>query len=290
MIVIENNLLSIAISPQGGILQSIRSKETGIEYLWQGDRTYWGGRAPNLFPFVGRLFQSEYTYNGMHYSMGLHGFLNRQVLTPKQTLPDRFVFHFTDTPETFRIYPFHFHLQLEYSLHQNHLHIRYQVNNLGENTMYCGFGGHPGINLPLEPGLCFEDYQITFPQECHCNVVQFSPSVLTLGKKPYFLEFNRYLPLNHDLFLQDAIVLTDCPRQVTLSSKKGNHGVTVHFPAMPYIGFWQIPNKNAPYLCIEPWSVLPGREGIVEDISTMPDMTKISPGKHAVNMWSIEIF
>lgn len=179
---------------------------------------------------------------------------------------------------------------IRYALEKNRIHIQYQVKNIGPNTMYCGFGGHPGFNIPLEPGLCFEDYVISFPDACQVNVVEFSQDVLTLGKKAYSLTDDRIIPLNHKLFLRDAVVLCDCPREITLSSNKGRHGITVRFPDMPYVGFWQVPNKDAPYLCIEPWSILPGRAGIVEDIATMPDMTKILPQHSAVNTWSIEIF
>lgn len=75
-----------------------------------------------------------------------------------------------------------------------------------------------------------------------------------------------------------------------MSSPKGTHGVTISYPDMPYVRFWHKPQTDAPYVCIEPWSVLPGREGIVEDLETMADMTAIEPGKTAVNQWSIELF
>ena len=290
MVVIENQYLSVMISPQGGTLQSVRSKENNIEYLWQGDRAYWGGRAPNLFPFVGRLYQEQYSYNGKCYPMKCHGFLGKKELIPEQTGPDSCAFILTDSPETLEIYPFRFTLRLEYRLEGRQIHICFRVRNTGENTMYCGFGGHPGFNIPLEEGLCFEDYAVSFPTNCQVNVVDFSQGVLTRGKKPYPLEAGRFLHLDHNLFHHDAVVFADCPREVTLTSSKGKHGVIARFPDMPYVGFWQVRDKDAPYLCIEPWSVCPGREGVIEDIATMADMTAIKAGETAVNCWNIEIF
>ena len=32
--------------------------------MWNGDPAYWKGRAPNLFPYVGRLTNDCYTYGG----------------------------------------------------------------------------------------------------------------------------------------------------------------------------------------------------------------------------------
>lgn len=290
MVLIENEKLAVQISPRGATLQSIQSKRTGLEYLWQGDRTYWGGRAPNLFPFVGRLHQERYTYRGKSYSMKCHGFLGKMELTPEQTAPDRCAFLLASSQQTLEIYPFLFRLRLEYKLENTTIHIRYLVENPGSETMYCGFGGHPGFQVPLEPGLSFEDYSICFPERTACNLVCFSQNVLTEGTKPYVLEEGCRLPLHHGLFHFDAVVFADCPREVTLASDKGSHGVTLRYPQMPYVGFWHKPNTDAPFLCIEPWSVLPGREGVVEDITQMPDMPPIEPGKTAENHWSIEIF
>lgn len=290
MIHIENDILSVDISPRGGTLQSIFHKQTGLEYLWQGDRTYWGGRAPNLFPFVGRLYQERYLYCGTSYSMKCHGFLGKSEMIPEQTGADRCVFVLSDSPETLEIYPFPFSLRLEYILEGNSIRIRYAVTNCGEKTMYCGFGGHPGFNVPLESHLCFEDYAISFPEKTSCNIVNFSQGVLTVDQEQYTLEDDCRLPLKHGLFHHDAVVFANAPRQVTLSSEKSKHGVTVAYPDMPYVGFWHKPKTDAPFVCIEPWSVLPGREGVVEDLETMADMTAVEPGKTAINAWSIMLF
>ena len=290
MFIIENDQLTVTISPVGAELRSIRSKQTGIEYLWQGDPAYWRDHAPNLFPFVGRLFEGRYLYEGTSYSMGMHGFLWKSETEAEQTAADCCAFILTDSPETRKRYPFRFCLRMEYFLEGNTVHIRFQVENRGRNTMYCGFGGHPGFNLPMENGLTFEDYSIIFPEVSSCNVVELSSNVLPTGKRPYSLEDGYRLPLRHDLFAQDAVILTDCPRQLTLGSDRGKHGVTLCFPDMKYVGFWHRPNLEAPLVCIEPWSVLPGRDGVLEDITTMPDMTEITPGQTAVNQWSIEVF
>ena len=106
----------------------------------------------------------------------------------------------------------------------------------------------------------------------------------------YPLEEGRKLPLRHELFDLDAVVLAGAPRQVTLSSPKGSHGVTVAYPQMPYVGFWHKPQTDAPYVCIEPWSILPGRDNLVEELSQMPDMTTVAPGQTFENRWSITIW
>ena len=47
---IENKILKATVDTSGAQLQSIYSKATETEYLWQGDPAYWAGRAYNLFP------------------------------------------------------------------------------------------------------------------------------------------------------------------------------------------------------------------------------------------------
>lgn len=59
---------------------------------------------------------------------------------------------------------------------------------------------------------------------------------------------------------------------------------------MPYVGFWHKPNTEAPFLCIEPWSALPGREGVVEELSRMADLTAVPAGARAANRWSIAVW
>ena len=59
---IENEFLIVQINDTGAELVSLKSKKTGIEYLWQGDAKYWKGRSPVLFPICGRLYKGKYTF------------------------------------------------------------------------------------------------------------------------------------------------------------------------------------------------------------------------------------
>ncbi len=58
---------------------------------------------------------------------------------------------------------------------------------------------------------------------------------------------------------------------------------------MPYIGFWHADKTDAPYVCLEPWSSLPGRDGADEDISRMNDRIKIEPNEIKNITWSLVI-
>ena len=69
---ITNGQFTAVIESYGAELQSF--KKDGHEYIWEGDPAYWHGHGPNLFPFVGRLFEQKYKLHGKTYEMGIHGF------------------------------------------------------------------------------------------------------------------------------------------------------------------------------------------------------------------------
>ena len=58
---------------------------------------------------------------------------------------------------------------------------------------------------------------------------------------------------------------------------------------MDYVGFWHATRSEAPYVCIEPWSSLPSRQDIVEDLSTQPGLKSVQSGGVYRNSWSVEI-
>ena len=157
--------------------------------------------------------------------------------------------------------------------------------------MAFGYGGHPGFFVPLEEGLAFEDYCLDFGESCQPLQVGMSDACFIQGPDtPYPLTENRYLPLTHDLFDRDAIILKNTPSVVTLRSRKGRRGVTVSYPGMPYLGIWHKPKAAAPYVCLEPWVSLPGRQDVIEDFGEKPDLVRLAPGEVYENRWSIQVF
>ncbi|HJC22138.1 MAG TPA: aldose 1-epimerase family protein [Candidatus Eisenbergiella merdavium] len=121
--------------------------------------------------------------------------------------------------------------------------------------------------------------------------VGFSPACFLNGKdEPYPLQGGSRIPLGHELFDDDAIVLSGTPKTVVLRSEKGSRGVRVRFPGMPYIGFWHAVKKPAPYVCIEPWSSLPSRQDVVEELSEQPGLIHLEGEGVYRNTWSIQIF
>lgn len=55
---LENERLKVKIQSFGGALSSIQDRDR-VEYLWQGNKDYWGGQAPVLFPICGSIRNNE---------------------------------------------------------------------------------------------------------------------------------------------------------------------------------------------------------------------------------------
>ena len=287
---IQNSQMRVTIDSLGAQLMSITAAD-GTEYLWGGDEAYWRNRAPNLFPYVGRLTEGRCTYGGKSYEMTRHGFANRTQFSALESGADHITLHMEDSGETRAVYPFAFAFDLVYALSGSTLSVTYRVTNRDGKEMYFGLGAHPGFRVPLEPGKAFTDYRLTFAQPCQPWQVLMSDDYLINGQEaPYPLEGGRSMPLRHDLFDHDAIILKNTDRTVTLSAGEGSRGVTVSYPRMRYLGVWHKPESDAPYVCLEPWLSLPSRHGVVEDLSQQNDLMALCPGETYENRWTVTIF
>lgn len=286
--IIENDKLKIKISSMGAELQSVRRIEDDTEYLWQGDPAYWAGRATNLFPICGRLFEGKYTYQGKTYEMMLHGFAKLQEWEVVRQDTTAITLRLTENEQTLGMYPFRFALDISYTLNGEELTVTVIVHNLDDKTMRFAIGGHPGFNLPLEADKCFEDYYIEFDEPCEAKRITFSDTCFyTEGTEPFELEDGRVLHMHHGLFDRDAIFLCDTARGVTLTCADGKRSVHMAFPDLPYIGLWHKPHSDAPYVCIEPWNGLPSVDGKVDDLETKYPMQELEPQGVYRNVYAI---
>ena len=51
--IIKNNVLTAKINSFGAELISVQNNLTKTEFIWQGNKKYWNGHSPILFPFCG---------------------------------------------------------------------------------------------------------------------------------------------------------------------------------------------------------------------------------------------
>ncbi len=275
---IQNEALRLTVDTHGAQMMSLRTADA-TEYLWQGDAAYWAERAPILFPIAGRLQDEAYRYHGTLYRMKLHGFARDQAFSLLEQTQTRLVFELRDTQQTRQQYPFAFSLQLVYQLEKNALLLTCRVQNCGVEKMPFAIGLHPGFRVPLHENERFEDYELEFDQPCSPRRTVFSQNVLVTGQtEPFTLAQGRELSLRHDLFDCGAIILQKAATTVRLRSKRSGCGVELSYPDFSYLGIWHLPQSDAPYVCLEPWSSLPGRDGVVEEFSERADLIQLAPG------------
>ena len=286
---IENQSLKVSVETKGAQLKSIFSKDTGVEYLWQGDGKYWTGRAYNLFPFVGRFAEGKYVVEGNEYAMDRHGFARGSEFDLVEKTQTSLLFEIKDTEQTLAIYPFKFIFTVKFDILGKKLTVTYGVNNTGKNTMYFGLGGHPGFNVPFDGGK-FEDYFIEFEKEgCPTQIIANEKGLMTAERKALELEKGKIIRLEHNLFDNDAIIMQDVCKTVYLKGKATNRSIKVSYPDMEYVGLWHMPKTDAPYLCIEPWMTLPSPDGKPEVLETKEHIGKVEPSKSFSTFFDIEI-
>ena len=250
-VTISNDFLEATINEQGAELASLRANE--IEYIWQADPKYWGRHAPLLFPFVGRLKDDQYTYQGKTYSMGQHGFARDKLFSVVEQTKDKVTFLLESDEETKAVYPFDFALTVSYEIWGEGVRIRFNVENAGTEEMIFALGGHPAFNIPLTEELKFEDYFIAFsPQKSRVKIPLEGPFT-NLDQKTIG-QTNTNIQLSRDLFKEDALIYeTRGLNAYTLGSEESSHRVRVAYNNVPYVGLWSPYPAEAPFVCIEPW-------------------------------------
>lgn len=289
---IENECLKVSINDMGAELQSVFSKKTNVEYLWQGNPEYWAGHAYNLFPTIGRMIKGKYIYKNKEYAIRLHGLARYYEFALEKQTANSLVFLFKDNEETRAAYPFRFEFRAIYTLNGNALTVRCEATNLGEEPLICSFGGHPGFNVPFDKGN-FDDYYLEFDK----NTISGTPRQQLVSIN-YFMEDktaeyplvdDTKIPLRHDLFDGDAIILENTPRCVDIKSPLTSRFVRVKFDDFKFIGFWHTVKKDAPFVCIEPWTALPAIEGKTTNLETKANMYHIPTGETQGVEYIVEI-
>ena len=287
MLKIESAVLKVEIN-QEAELQSVFDKKRNKECLWQGDTKYGKDRSPILFPFIGRLFQKAYYYNGQKYPMDMHGFFGSMQARIVEQEEDSCTLEFRDSAESRKVFPFSFRLQQSYHVKGNRLDVCSRVENLGIEVMYFALGRHPGFFLPLSKKQALSDYAIQFPkQEAMMEKIRFSKDLLTLEERENFALVEDRLPLETVLFRNDAVVLAHSGGELLMGSDTDPISLRFLYEDYPYIALWQPYGEKVPFLCIEPWTSLPGREGVMEELCSMKDRIALGPDEAKSFSYSI---
>ncbi|EAA0418397.1 aldose 1-epimerase family protein [Listeria monocytogenes] len=253
MIKLENEVLLVEMKTAGAELTRIFHKDTGLEYLWNADSKFWGRHSPVLFPTVGRLVEDTYLVDGKPYHLGQHGFARDRDFQVVEQTEKSVRFELDADEDSLAVYPYKFKLSIIYTIEKNTVAVSYEVENTDNKRIYFSIGAHPAFNLPLTDGTTFEDYYLDFGTEENLETLCLEGPYRSGEIKKVVDETARYLPLNYDLFKNDALIFEALKqKEMTIKSDKTPHFVKVSFPEFPFVGVWTA-KAGTPFLCIEPW-------------------------------------
>ena len=250
---IQNKNFSVEVNEKGAELCSFKSKETGLEYVWQGDKAFWGSTAPVLFPIIGALKNGEYTHNEKTYAVPKHGFIrNNQNLVIKNKEDNAITFFYASNEALKTDYPFDFEFEITFTLIENTLTVAHQVTNTGTEEMLFSLGGHPAFNCPLHSNENYDDYFLEFDKIQNLNSIVLSTNGLLTDNIISLVQNSAILPLTTDLFANDALIFKDIDsKKVTLRSSNHANSISVTYSDFSNLGVWA--KYQAPFVCIEPW-------------------------------------
>lgn len=276
---IENELYAVQINEIGAELCSFKSKQTGLEYVWQGDTNYWGSTAPVLFPIIGALKNGVYTYQGQEYSVPKHGFIRHNAnLNIDRKSANEITFSYDSNEELKKHYPFDFHFEITFLMEDNRLTVSHMVENTGTQEMLFSLGGHPAFNCPLLPNEFYDDYYLEFDQEQTLPTTVLSGNGLQTDETFDVIQNSSRIDLTEDLFANDALIFKNITsKKVTIKNHQNPHSVEVAYADFKNLGVWA--KHKAPFVCIEPWLGVTDHENTTGDLAKKEGILRLSVGQ-----------
>ena len=288
MVELKNEQISVVIAEKGAELQSIKDAN-GKEYLWQADPAFWPRHSPILFPIVCSVNDDTYTVDGQAYHLPRHGFARDTDFKLIAQSERKVTFALESSEATKQVYPYDFTLSISYVLDDNKIGVIWHVHNTDTREIHFQIGGHPAFNIPdmkvgesqygrirldnQEPLDGLKSYidgsheMIEIPVETEDGIIEFSDNTWR----------------NDSVKIHKSQV-----HRAELLNKAGDPVVTVDFRT-PVIAFWSPYQKQASFVCIEPWYGLGDPRGFQGEFKDKPLMNHLQPGASFMSKYEITI-
>ena len=286
---LKNDLLEINVVSEGAELISLKDSK-GKEYLWQGDEKSWNRHSPILFPFIGRLKNKEFIYEGRKYPIMQHGFARDMDFNCIEEKKDEIWFEITDNKKTYELYPFHFSLKIGYRLTGKKLEVLWEVVNTDTKTMYYNIGAHPGFNCPIDGEADKVGYSLEFNSDGNPGYYGSDAGTgLRLPERHELKLDNGRSTVTKEYFDTTTYIFEDKQiSEVSIVKPDGEKYVTVKFD-MPILAIWSMEKMNAPFICIEPWFGRCDRADFEGELSERECNLVLNAGEKFNNVYTIEI-
>lgn len=276
---LSNNLLTVEIDSAGAELQSIVNNRTRYQYLWQGDKKFWGRRSPVLFPIVGSVWNGEFRMDGNVYPMSQHGFARDMEFEIMEDSPENEAWFFLESSdETLTKYPRRFRLEIGYRLESERLMVMWRVKNTDTLAMDFQIGAHPAFNMPDFSTADSEHGYFLFDNRQVKSQIIAEKGCIGTEEKTIELNTDGMLPIDDTTFEADALIFADNQvHRVSLLDKEHQPYISLLFRA-PLVGLWS-PAADCPFVCIEPWWGRADSVGFDGEFANRAYINRIAPGE-----------
>ncbi|MBU2868288.1 aldose 1-epimerase family protein [Pacificibacter marinus] len=276
---LRNDALTVAVAPLGAEMQYLRTS-AGDDLLWSGDAAYWTGRAPVLFPIVGRAPEDMIAVGDHRAPMKQHGFARRSVFEVVEQTETMCRHLLTQSDESRAVYPFDFDLEIRHEIKGATLHVSATVRNTGVSPMPFGFGFHPAFRFPL-PHAGSDAHHVTLADKSSPDMRKIDDGLLRAQviESPFT---QGDLELHDEMFAEDALVFPNGARALRYGpATPSGKGISLdfEFTNLPDLALWR--PLGAPFLCIEPWHGTAPYIGDSHQIAERPNSTTLAAGGEA---------
>lgn len=276
---IKSNELTVKINDFGAELISAVGAD-GYEYIWDG-KEHWDGHAPILFPACGRILNNTYTLGGVEYHMGAHGFAMKNAFEVAVKTDSRLTLALKSSDETKKMYPFDFIFTADFEIQGNRLIVNFTVQNNDKKVMPYMVGWHPAFTLDHANGARVEDYSLKFNTDKDLVCYQVLPTCFVSHEGiDYHVKNGTYVLNEKEIYDNDSMLFSGTGEHAVLSAEGEAHSLDFSWSEnLPYFCIWKAPDSKAMFVCLEPWTNLPG-EGEEENFDTK-DLSRLPAGKSA---------
>ena len=277
---LKNEFYEATVSTLGAELTSLKNKD-GRELLWHNPETSgWQRHAPLLFPFCGRLKDSEFIYRGKAYPMTIHGFASTTEFTVKAVSEREIVLVMKSDEITREIFPFDFLFTAVYSLEGDRVNLKVTVENTGSEILPYVFGWHPGFNLPTENGQDINDYAVKLDGRSEVKRILFKSDLsIPSTEVSYPLQNGEYRLSEKEIYEVDTMVFRNVGTKVKLYAEGHPFLLDMSWSDnLDVLCIWKMPKSDAKYICLEPWTHHTARGERSNDIEVRP-MIRLESGK-----------
>ncbi|MBE6975961.1 MAG: hypothetical protein E7439_02040 [Ruminococcaceae bacterium] len=277
---LKNDKISIRVCSLGAELQSIRSLERDMEYIWQPGTETFAHHTMLLFPNPGRIAHDRIIVGGNVYPAMMHGFANDMDFRLVEHSENKILLELAATDYTRRYFPYEFRFQVEFSLEGEkvlqHFHV---INDDGKPLYYC-LGAHPGFYCPIVLGESGNDYSLVFdvPQKLNQHELEAHTRLLT-GNTTTALDNETEIPLDEHFFDNGPRLYGNMTAgTITLLSKRSGHFMELGIAGFDNLCLWGAPGKMS-VICIEPWCGTSDRTDTDHVWETKPGIRRIEIGE-----------